>query len=222
MSLNLTDRCRIALGLAILHTERSTLPNGEPWIWETARPNGKGKSATHYAKDASGEAALGAEDHYMKVRLVPSIVRPGIRHNSAHRITVCCDQCGSWVPSGRYLQHVGSAKCRKIGDAIAYIESRHVETMAQVASMTPTEYEINLEIGESFRATFDSPAYLVSVMCALEGTRDVETIDLHVGAMGADWAMYDGIADHDEFQRWGNARRSSNMPASQVRARLPL
>ena len=181
MSLNLTDRCRIALGLAILHTERSTLPNGEPWIWETltsgfgritARTNGKGKCATHYAKDASGEATLGAEDHGMTVRLSASGAV-----NRLHRIHVACYQCGEWIDAGHFSQHVGSKRCKSLAKDRRILEDLNDARLERFAS-TPDEaghypsdaaceaFEANAQCGDrrddvaidqAFRATFNAP-----------------------------------------------------------------
>jgi hypothetical protein len=91
--LNLTDRCRVALGLAMERKVTDTFSVA---------------STDRMPSDASGEANLDAADHGMRCRIVPSIKHAGVRH----RITVRCYQCGAWVPSGRYAQHVGRGTCK--------------------------------------------------------------------------------------------------------------
>jgi hypothetical protein len=92
---NLTDRCRVALGL-----------NG-----------------TKYPAHLARMSTLGAEDHSMRVRLSPAartvhpsmrrtVTTGGIRYGAlAHRIHVACYLCGSWQDAGHFGQHVGSKRC---------------------------------------------------------------------------------------------------------------
>lgn len=202
---NLTDRCRNALIVAGILSAT--------------------KDRTTYPATASGETTLRINVDDVGSPIVKVRLSASGAVNRLHRIHVACYQCGEWIDAGHFSQHVGSAKCRKISDAIAYIESRHVETMAQVASMTPTEYDYHAEgcgpslrwidcattgeatingvtdpIGEAFAATFRAKGRCASIYQTAE-LAGVATPDQVIVSQAGTRGATNAILVHDPFQR---------------------